>query len=161
MSIYSIIQEGGGTGVYSIDVKRAARLWNPQWSISEYLNYTTDEPEYTLFVLRKGKKYTKRLKVRISTEQAMELIEKLKLVKVASTAFRRAATYHTSGYIDAEIERLESLRKENEEKFELLTKEHNELGNFILREVLNLKNTQMKFIKGVYDQQAKSAFAQS
>lgn len=155
MAIHDIITEHHDTGVCRIDVERTIKLWKERWSISEYLNIDTDAPEFTLFVLRKGKKYQKLLKCRIADEQANELIEKLSLVRIPSTVFRRAACYHTLAEIHSE---LEELSKGIEKRYEEINRITNEMLN--LKRAINHYNNKQRMKEAIpNDTKTESALA--
>jgi hypothetical protein len=100
------------TGEYELNIERACKKWNDQTIIC--LSYFNDIQVYTYAKVSKNQKKV-ITRIKISAQQATELIHRMKLVQVRDSFFRRACTYKTLAKaeaeeeeISAEIERLES-----------------------------------------------------
>lgn len=99
-----LIKDFKDTGNCIIDIDKVISAWNDKFCISQW------HEEYRLIEyieLYKEDAY----KVGISKEQAMEIIEKLKLLPIRSSLFRYATTWRSKNNIISEKIRIENLLK--------------------------------------------------
>lgn len=83
----SLLKKFNRTGDCIIDTKEICKQWKDFWLISEYdLKYTFIIPD------RRSNEITK-LKVQISTNQAREIINSIGLKRMASSIFKKGATW--------------------------------------------------------------------
>lgn len=88
MKAKKVVTDFRETGECGIDVAQAAKGWNERCSISQW------HDEYTLVQkLRRNTRESYSLKVRISGQQARELIAAAELVNVKSPVFRNASSW--------------------------------------------------------------------
>ena len=92
----NIVTKFNDVGICEIDVKLVSKNWNNNCSISVWS--TDGAKEYTLVIYSKRKKIT--TKVKISNEQANEIILKNNLVRIQSAIFRSGSTYVSHSMID-------------------------------------------------------------
>lgn len=105
MKLDNIVTDFQLTGICIVDVDMVVKKWTDKLSIMQHEN------DYTLYKpLKNG------IKVKISEEQAKEIIKRLKLVEIQDSFFRLAKSYKTRSFVDKEIRRLHdlSIQKKNE-----------------------------------------------
>lgn len=110
------IKEFNKTGNCIANVPLICKHWNNSFFISTYK--TENGTDYTFYIRGKRKEST-LCRIRLSEEQALEIVSKLSLVYVGSTLFRSGGAYYGKEYLDAEIVRLNDIL--NEKRFELQT----------------------------------------
>lgn len=88
-----------GTSIVNID--KAILAWNDTFIISQFRN------DYSLMKSGRGGNYTR---VKISKEQAIELIDKLKLKQIQSSTFKSGKTYITESLLVSELKRFFELK---------------------------------------------------
>lgn len=79
------------TGECAVNVDSICKDWNDLFNIFTWLNMN-DITEYTLVIYKKNKRGIKT-KVRISELQALEIINKLKLIHKLDSTFLRGGVY--------------------------------------------------------------------
>ncbi len=94
------------TGNCEVDVAKVAAAWNDKFSISQYNDKYRLIEQIELF---KESAY----KINISKEQALEIIDKAKLLQIRSTFFRNTSTWRSKSNIISEISRFEQLLVDN------------------------------------------------
>ena len=100
-----LIKTFNETGNCEVDTDKVANAWNDKFSISQW------HDEYRLIEyieLFKEEAY----KITISKEQAMEIIEKVKLLPIQSSFFRNGKTWRSESNIISEKNRIENLLKD-------------------------------------------------
>jgi len=103
-----IITEFNQTGACEINLELVKQQWNNQFTILVY------DEKFTLVKYRKNSKGSVNLKVEISKEQALELVDALQLKCITDTLFKKAKSYKTSDFIFKEIVRLNKIHEEKE-----------------------------------------------
>jgi hypothetical protein len=110
------IKEFQLTGPSIVKVDLICKHWNERFMISVW---ATDSEEKYTFVVNGKRKDTRLCKTQISKEQALEIIERLKLIPVQSPMFKSGVTFYNTEFVDFEIERLKAIKLKKE--FELIT----------------------------------------
>lgn len=100
-----LIKEFKETGNCIVDVDKVISSWNDKFCISQW------HEEYRLIEYIELYKEDAH-KVGISKEQALEIIEKLKLLPIRSSFFRSATTWRSKSNIVSEKNRIENLLKD-------------------------------------------------
>lgn len=99
------------TGISTINVDKVCKDWNDRFYISTWIN---DAEEKYTFIVNGKRKNVRLCKTEISKKQALQIVSKLNLIHVKSSAFKSAGTYYTNSFINSEIQRLTRIKKENE-----------------------------------------------
>lgn len=108
------IKEFNQTGICILDTKKVIKDWYNAFFIATYIRSESDKT-YTFVIDRK--RFS--LKVSISEQQALEIVNALGLIHVKSTALRSAGVYRSKENILCELERITKIKHEKE--FELKT----------------------------------------
>lgn len=87
------------TGNCSLNLTKATALFDKHCLITSHFNPATNQNSYRLHRSKTKAKNFKGLKLTISNEDALFLIDALKLVKVQSATFRNAATFYHKDYL--------------------------------------------------------------
>lgn len=88
-------------GISFVNIDKAISAWNDTFIISQF------RYDYSLIKYSRGKNYSK---VKISKEQANELIDKLKLKQIQSSTFKSGKTYITKSLLVSELKRFFELK---------------------------------------------------
>lgn len=83
------------TGICVVDTKKLIRDWKVEWSVSQY------HEDYTLIAAK--------IKVKISKDQAEQLIKSIPLFGKKSSLFRNGTSWITELHKLSEIERLSAM----------------------------------------------------
>lgn len=108
----SLIKTFQETGSCELDIKKVIKKWKDNFAISQY------HKEFTFIVFLKNG--NTKLKVKITEEQANELITELNLGKIKSTTFKHANTFRTKDFIQSEILRLTEIQANKERELDLI-----------------------------------------
>ena len=113
------ITEFKQTGNSTINVDLVCKDWNDRFSICTWIN--DDEEKYT-FIVNGKRKNTRLCKTQISKEQAFAVSDKLKLIHVKDTTFRRAGAFHSESFIKSEVERITKIKQDKENELAIISK---------------------------------------
>ena len=109
------IKEFQPSEISILDIDTVCKDWNNKFTIYTWI---TDEIEkYTFTISGKSKN---ACKTKISKEQAMEIVSKLKLKHVKNHSFRSAGNYHSVSHIISEISRVRIEKKKREDEIEFI-----------------------------------------
>jgi len=88
-------------GICKIDVNEVIKSWTDKFSISQYC----EEFSFVKNTTRKGEYYS----VRISKEQADEVIKTLNLFAIEDTIFKNSKTFRKRDFIEKELMRISKI----------------------------------------------------
>ena len=111
MDIGNLLIEFSETGICVLDINKVCAKWNDKTYISQY------HDEYSFVIYGKGKSYQK---VKISEEQAKEVIAKLKLASIQNSLLVQGKSYKKRDFIQGEIERVNLLVEEKQLELDVL-----------------------------------------
>lgn len=114
-----IVTEFNMIGESVVDVKAVCKKWNNKFGISIYSSISNDSLKYTLLVKGRGQGY--RVKTQISEAQALEIKEKLSLVTVKDSFFRRASLLVTQNFVDSEVERFKKILEDKQREYRVIS----------------------------------------
>jgi len=106
-----LITEFNETGACEIDIAKVVKAWTDKFSISKY------HEEYRLIKQGRGQNASK---ITISKEQAVLLIDKLKLLPIQSGLLRFGKTYRTEKNIISEKNRIQKILDEKEDELQVI-----------------------------------------
>lgn len=115
------------TGNCEVDTDKIANDWNDRFSISQWHDEYRFIEQIKLFE-------EEAYKVTISKEQALEIIDKAKLLPVKSSLFRHGITWRSKSNIISDKNRIENLLKDKTDFQEIK----------VLRDVINEFNSALK-----------------
>jgi hypothetical protein len=98
-------------GICEVNVSKVVKAWNEKFSISQY------HDDYTL--VKQGRS-DRHAKVKISKEQALEIIEKAKLLLIQSKTFRYGITYRSEGDILSKVAKFKKIVVEKTNELDVL-----------------------------------------
>lgn len=101
------------TGQCELDMEKAVKDWKDYYFISQW------KEEYSLIAPKGRRSKAYSLNVNISNEQALELINRLKLFPIR-TMFNSGRVWRVEKFIISEIERFDKLKKEKEMELDTL-----------------------------------------
>jgi hypothetical protein len=110
-----IVTEFNMTGESVVDVKAVCKKWNNKFGISIYASISDDSLKYTLLVKGRGQGYN--VKTQISEAQALEIKEKLSLVTVKDSFFKRASLLVKQDFVDSEVERFKKILEDKQREY--------------------------------------------
>lgn len=111
--------ESKQTEISTIDVNLVCNYWKDDYLIASWI--TNSEEEY-YFNIQDGNKNVIS-KIRISKEQAEEIISRLNLKKVKDYVLKTFCRYFTENYIKKEIERINIKKNKLEDELNDIIKE--------------------------------------
>lgn len=114
-----IITEFNQTGNSTIDLSLVCKKWDNRFSISVYGDEV--EQKYALTATRKGGN-ARLIKTQISKQQALEIIDALKLVNVKSAIFQKASTYISKDLARSEFSRLTKIANEKRDELDFINR---------------------------------------
>jgi hypothetical protein len=97
-----IVSDYQTTGECQVDLDLVVKKWNHTWLISQW------QDEYTLCKFVRMGTPSMKINVRISTNQASELIDRLNLDHEQSPVFRSGATWRQSDIFEAKLSEFNS-----------------------------------------------------
>ncbi len=107
-----LIKNFNRTGNCEVDTDKVAKAWNDKFSISQW------HDEYRLIedieLFKEG-----AYKISISKEQALEIINKVKLLPIQSGFLKNAKTWRSQSNIISEKKRIENLLKDKTDQREI------------------------------------------
>lgn len=94
------------TGPCEVDVQKIAEAWNDKMSISQW------KDDFTFIEVVELFKEETDTKVKITKEQALEIISKAKLLPIQSDIFKSGVTWRSETNISSEIKRFKKVLEE-------------------------------------------------
>lgn len=111
MSTNKYITNFQQVGCSTINVDLVCKDWNDNFSISVWID---DNIEKYTFIINNKRNSKNNIKTLITKEQTLEVVNRLNLVYVKSTIFKRGATYLSKKYVESKIETFTKLKEEKE-----------------------------------------------
>jgi hypothetical protein len=109
----NLISEYNETGVCIIDVNNVCNKWSDKFAILQF------QDDYTFVIF--GAKGIYKIKVKISQEQAKEIISCMQLLTVKDSFFASAKTYRTRKFIEAKYMKVDKILKDKTNELKVLT----------------------------------------
>jgi len=118
-----LIIEFKDTGPCKVDVDKVVSAWNDEFSISQW------HEEYRLIKHYEDDSISKAT---ISSEQAHQIIGRLRLLKIQDALFVNGKTYRSESNIISEKKRLQKILNKKIQEISVLTSVMNEFDNALL-----------------------------